>query len=75
MTTSGETVTYKTGKTNAHDFIARNVIYYVKDEGDNTDPILVLVRNNTNSNTELTVAQRISAKLLMEQTTARCWSY
>lgn len=63
LTTSGETVTYKTGKTNAHDFIARNVIYYVKDEGDNTDPILVLVRNNTNSNTELTVASTNISKI------------
>ncbi|OQB15186.1 MAG: Surface layer protein precursor [Firmicutes bacterium ADurb.Bin193] len=52
---NGETVTYKTGKTNAADFLARNVIYYVKDNGENEDPELILVRNNANKNDELKV--------------------
>ncbi|MCK9479445.1 MAG: S-layer homology domain-containing protein [Firmicutes bacterium] len=56
LTTDGDTVTYKTGKTNAKNFIARNVVYYVKDEGENTDLRLVLVRSNPNSNSEIFVA-------------------
>ncbi|NLB81586.1 MAG: S-layer homology domain-containing protein [Clostridiaceae bacterium] len=55
LTTDGDSLIYKTGDTNAKDFLARNVIYYVKDEGDNSDPELVLVRNNKNSNSEISV--------------------
>lgn len=56
LTTEGETITYKTGKTNAKDFIARNVIYYVKDEDRDSDLELVLIRDNKNSNEDIKIA-------------------
>ncbi|MDD3766216.1 MAG: S-layer homology domain-containing protein [Eubacteriales bacterium] len=50
------TETYKTGDTNAKDFLGRNVIFYVLDKGENTDKTLILVRANANKNDEITIA-------------------
>ncbi|MDR0405246.1 MAG: S-layer homology domain-containing protein [Clostridiales bacterium] len=55
-TDGGDTVTYRTGTTDAADYLARNVIYYVYQESENTDAVLILVRNNTNKDEITTVA-------------------
>ena len=52
------TETYKTGDTNAKDFLGRNVIFYVLDKGENTDKTLILVRANANKMTRLQCSRK-----------------
>ena len=50
-----ENITYKTGTTNAKEFLARNVIYYVLDKGENHTPVIILMRSNSTKTEELSI--------------------
>lgn len=75
LSLEGETNTYKTGTTDAVNYLAKNVIYYVRDLDNNTDPTLILVRNNANRNTEIKVPADHISSLTGEDGSKKTFAY